>query len=103
MISEMGKPGGSYDDWEAHWREYASSANFNPAQAFRRDLIGELIRERAPQACRILERAKVRSVDNLSWAEECALSGFRRLLRRNHAKGRWGWQIIACARENGNR
>ena len=25
------------DDWEAHWATYASSAQFNPGQAFRRD------------------------------------------------------------------
>jgi SAM-dependent methyltransferase len=53
----MGKPpgAGTDDDWETHWQQYASSAKFNPAQTFRRDLIWELIRERAPKACRILD------------------------------------------------
>ena len=51
----------------------------------------------------LVERAKVQSVDNLSFPEELVLSGFRRLLRWHHARGRWGWQIIACARETEKR
>jgi SAM-dependent methyltransferase len=263
MTPQTGKPlsADASDDWEAHWLEYASSASFNPAQAFRRDLIWELIRRRAPQASRILDigsgqgdlaadlqarlpgaeilgvelsatgvemarrkapsaqflqcnllqtaepphehrrwaqvavcsevlehvdepaallrnaraflaerclvivtvpggpmsafdrhighrrhytpealslllgragfevefaagagfpffnlyrlavlargaslvdRAKVQAVDSLSRTEELVLSGFRRLLRRNHARGKRGWQVIACARESGN-
>jgi len=263
MTPNTGEPlaTGTADDWEAHWLQYASSANFNPAQAFRRDLIWELVRRRAPQAFRILDigsgqgdlaadlqarlpgveilgvelsaagveiarrkapsarflqynllqpaeplrehrhwaqvavcsevlehvdepaallhnarvflaagcllvatvpggpmsafdrhighrrhytpqalslvlsqagfevefaagagfpffnlyrlavlargaslvdRAKVQAVGSLSRTEELVLSGFRRLLRRNHARGKRGWQIIACARESGN-
>jgi len=43
------------DDWDAHWRSYGSSAEFNPAQAFRRNLILKLIREQAPRATRVLD------------------------------------------------
>jgi SAM-dependent methyltransferase len=57
MTPKTGSPlsTGTSDDWEAHWLQYASSANFNPAQAFRRDLIWELIWRGAPQASRILD------------------------------------------------
>jgi len=50
----------------------------------------------------LVERAKVQSVENLSLVEELVLSGFQRLLRWNHARGGWGWQIIACARASEN-
>ena len=57
MTPKAGKPLSppTSDDWEAHWLQYASSANFNPAQAFRRDLIWELICRRVPHASRILD------------------------------------------------
>ncbi len=57
MISGQrdGKISSTADDWEAHWRAYAPSAEFNPAQAFRRDLICALIRARAADAARFVD------------------------------------------------
>lgn len=54
-VSDQSRSAATRDDWDAHWQQYASSAGFNPAQAFRRDLIRELIRARAPDASRILD------------------------------------------------
>jgi SAM-dependent methyltransferase len=43
------------DNWDEHWRSYGSSAEFNPAQAFRRDLILRLLDRDAPGALRIID------------------------------------------------
>jgi SAM-dependent methyltransferase len=37
------------DDWEHHWSEYGDATRDNPAQAFRRALILDLVRGRAPR------------------------------------------------------
>jgi histidinol-phosphate phosphatase family protein len=42
------------DDWESHWSEFADSASDNPAQAFRRELIGASV-ERAGGAKRLVD------------------------------------------------
>ncbi|MBZ5576378.1 MAG: class I SAM-dependent methyltransferase [Acidobacteriia bacterium] len=49
-----GIPPAAADNWDAHWLTYGSSAAFNPAQAFRRDLILRLIGQ-APDASRLLD------------------------------------------------
>jgi 2-polyprenyl-3-methyl-5-hydroxy-6-metoxy-1,4-benzoquinol methylase len=43
------------DDWDSHWQTYGASAEFNPAQTFRRERIVELIRKHADRAPRILD------------------------------------------------
>jgi len=45
----------SGDDWESHWQAYGASAEFNPAQAFRRQLIVEIIRKQGGSAPRIID------------------------------------------------
>jgi SAM-dependent methyltransferase len=45
-VSSAATPaGGSADDWDVHWGEYASTAEDNPAQRFRRTLIFERLAE----------------------------------------------------------
>lgn len=43
-----GAAGAAADDWEAHWGNYASSAEDNPAQAYRRRRVFALLSEAAP-------------------------------------------------------
>lgn len=40
-------PRSSQDDWDAHWDQYAESAELNPAQRMRHDLIAKLLCETA--------------------------------------------------------
>ena len=47
-------PTASFDDWESHWSEFADSASDNPAQAFRRKLIGASV-DRAGGAKRLVD------------------------------------------------
>jgi len=50
-----GHPGIAVDNWDAHWLAYGSSAAFNPAQAFRRDLILRLIAAGAADTSRLVD------------------------------------------------
>ena len=44
------------DDWDQHWSSYAEAAALNPAQAYRRKLVFELLGlEAAPKPIRLLE------------------------------------------------
>lgn len=38
------------DDWNKHWSDYDAVARYNPAQAFRRELVVHWLKERAPAA-----------------------------------------------------
>jgi trans-aconitate methyltransferase len=38
-----GAPGAAVDDWDDHWARYESSARENPAQAYRRRLVFDLL------------------------------------------------------------
>jgi 2-polyprenyl-3-methyl-5-hydroxy-6-metoxy-1,4-benzoquinol methylase len=44
------------DDWEQHWRDYAGTAEQNPAQGYRREMILSLLNlQRAGQGARIID------------------------------------------------
>ncbi len=42
------KANGTADDWDAHWDDYASSAEENPAQRFRRRVVFDLLERDGP-------------------------------------------------------
>jgi trans-aconitate methyltransferase len=43
------------DDWDAHWRDYASAAEANPAQRYRHELIARILGEAPGSPARILD------------------------------------------------
>src|SRR5437667_10254378 len=43
------------DDWDRHWDDYASSAERNPAQRFRRKLILSLLGDASQPPARVLD------------------------------------------------
>jgi len=50
------EPRAHHDDWDQHWGSYAETVEHNPAQAYRRELVLELLElERATDPVRLLE------------------------------------------------